>query len=405
MATRPSARNERVAPNARLTYVDWLRVLAVGGVFLIHVCEVFNPWDEWHITNEVRSRVLGEVVVLMAPWLMPLLMLLAGVSAWFSLMSRTNGRYLLERITRVLVPLVLGTLLLVPVQVWLERRWRGQFHGSLLAFYPRFFEGIYPRGNLSWHHLWFLAHLFAYSIIALPLFRYLSSSRGHHRLRWLARISGGPGGLFWLSLPLLLERSLLWGLFPERHMLGSDWSNHALLFIAYVYGFILAGEPWLGARIDAEWPRALVAGVASTSSLVILTWMDIVPFRLPAAYSVPYLAFWTLYAIGAWSWMVAVLGVARRLLRAEDAALRYGREIGYGWYLAHQPVIVAVAVLVVPWHASVPAKAGILLAVSFAGTLGITELLRRVQPLGLALGMRPVDDPRPAGSVCTRVTT
>ncbi|HVZ78585.1 MAG TPA: hypothetical protein VG818_11445 [Gemmatimonadaceae bacterium] len=52
---------------ARLAYVDWLRLWAMCGVFVIHVCEVFNPWDEWHITNAARSNVLGEVVVLMAP--------------------------------------------------------------------------------------------------------------------------------------------------------------------------------------------------------------------------------------------------------------------------------------------------------------------------------------------------
>ena len=375
-------------PKARLVYVDWLRLFAVAGVFVIHVCEVFNPWDEWHITNQPRSRVLGEVVVLMAPWIMPLFMLLAGVGAWFSLAGRSNRRYLAERVTRVLLPLVVGTLLLVPVQVWLERRWRGQFSGSLLAFYPHFFDGIYPRGNLSWHHLWFLAHLFAYSIIALPLFRYLHSSRGHGPLLWLARFTGGPGGLLWLGLPLLLERTLLWGMFPERHMLGSDWSNHALLFVAYVYGFILAGEPWLGRQIDEQWPRALAAGIASTASLVILTWLDVVPFRLPAAYSPPYLAFWMLYAIGAWSWMVAILGIGRHILRAENGLLRYGRDIGYGWYLIHQPMIVAVAYFVVPWHTNVATKVAVLFTASLVGTLLLSELLRRVKPLRVVFGIR-----------------
>jgi glucans biosynthesis protein C len=185
-------------------------------------------------------------------------------------------------------------------------------------------------------------------------------------------------------------------------MLGSDWSNHAMLFVAYVYGFMLAGEPWLGTRIDAEWPRALAAGIASTLGLVMLTWMDVVPFRLPAAYSLPYLAFWALYAIGAWSWMVAILGLARRFLRSGDGALRYGREIGYGWYLAHQPVIVAIAFLVVAWRASVASKFGVLFAASFVGTLGATELLRRARPLGFVLGLQRPDDLAPSHPAAVR---
>ena len=101
----------------RLLYVDSLRVYGVLLVLVIHVGEVFNPWDEWHITNAQRSGVVGEVVVFMAPWIMPLMMLLAGVSTWYSLRRRGNGEYLRERTVRVLLPLVAGTLLLVPPQV------------------------------------------------------------------------------------------------------------------------------------------------------------------------------------------------------------------------------------------------------------------------------------------------
>src|SRR5205814_135948 len=126
----------------RIAYVDWLRALALAGVFAIHVCEVFNPWDEWHISNAERSRVLGEIAVLMAPWIMPLFILLAGLSAWYSLSHRSNATYVAQRVSRVLVPLVVGTLLLVPPQVYLERRLRGQFLGSFLAFLPHFFDGI-----------------------------------------------------------------------------------------------------------------------------------------------------------------------------------------------------------------------------------------------------------------------
>lgn len=383
----------RAAPSARLVYVDWLRVLAVLGVFVIHLGEVFNPWDEWHVTNATRSRVVGEVVVLMAPWIMPLFMLLAGVSAWYSLQRRRNAAYLGERVARVLLPLVVGTLLLVPPQVYLERRIRGQFTGSFWEFLPHFFEGIYPRGNLSWHHLWFLAHLFVYSVVALPLFRYWQRPGGRAQLRRIARFCAGPGGLFWLALPLVLERHALWSLFPERHMLTSDWSNHALLFVAYIYGFILAGEPLLGADIDRQWPRALLVACASTALLVAGTWVDLVPDRLPPPYSPGYLVFWTLYAVAAWAWIVAMLGLGRRLLDRETALLRYGREIGYGWYLMHQPVIVAVAFVVVQWQVGIPAKLTVLAIASAAGTLVGAELLRSIPLARRAFGLATATPP------------
>ena len=375
-----AARDHAAGPpaGARLWYVDALRVYVIVLVFVIHVLEPFNPWDEWHITDAGRSRVLGEVVVLMAPWIMPLVMLLAGVSAWYALPKRDNAAYARERTRRVLVPLVLGTLLLVPPQVWLERRFRGQFHGSLMEFYPRFFDGIYPTGNFSWHHLWFLAHLYGYSLLALPLFRFLQRDEGRAWLARLGRVASGHAGLAWLALPLVLERSLLWGLFPERHMLTSDWSNHALLFGAYVYGFVLAGSPTLRVAIDIQWRGALLVAVAGTSLLMLGTWHGVIPTRLPPPYSARYLAFWMLYAWCAWAWMIALLGIARRWLDRPSPRLHRTAPTAYAWYVVHQPVVVAVAYVVVAWDVPLVVKLSVLFIASAAGTVLATALGRRM---------------------------
>jgi glucan biosynthesis protein C len=377
----------------RLLYVDQLRVIAVAGVFLIHVCEVFNPFDEWHIANAERSRLAGEVTVIMAPWVMPLFMLLAGVSAWYSLRRRTNSGYLRERVLRVLLPLAIGTLVLVPPQVYLERRLRGQFDGSFWQFLPHFFDGIYPRGNLSWHHLWFLGHLFAYSLLALPLFRYLQRPAGVAQLRRIARVCGGPAGLVWLALPLILERQLLWGLFPERHMLTSDWSNHALLFVAYVYGFVLAGEVRLGEAIDRQWSGALVLALASSVLLIAGTWVGQLPQHVPPPYTLAYLTLWTLYALAAWAWMVAMLGIGRRWLSHDNSLVRYSRGLGYSWYIVHQPVIIVVAFVVVQTRASIGVKFSVLLVLSLAGTLVAAELLHRLPLIGRIVGAKEDEVP------------
>ena len=358
-------------------------------MLLVHVVEVFNPWDEWHIVNAERSRLAGEIAVLAAPWVMPLVMLLAGVGAAISLRSRSNGTYVRERAVRLLLPLALGVVTMVPPQVYLERRLRGQFTGSFLEFYPHFFEGIYPRGNFSWHHLWFLAHLFAYSVVALPLFRYLSGPRGARVLGFLARLCAAPGGILWLAVPLILERNLLWGLFPERHMLTMDWSNHALLFVAYVYGFFLANSPWLADAIDAQWPRAAVVAALGTALLMIGTWNGLVPARIPPPYTVQYLAFWTLYGICAWAWMVALLGSARRWFDRPRPLLDHARRLGYGLYVIHQPIIVAVAYVVVQWHVPVLLKFVATLAVSTAGTIALAEIVARFGTTRVLLGLNP----------------
>jgi hypothetical protein len=45
---------------------------------------------------------------------------------------------------------------------------------------------VYPEGNFSYHHLWFLAYLLVYSFLALPLFAALRTERGGEFIRRFA---------------------------------------------------------------------------------------------------------------------------------------------------------------------------------------------------------------------------
>ena len=84
---------------------------------------------------------------------------------------------------RLLVPLVFGMVVLVPPQVYLERLYRGQFTGSFLDWLPQAFQGgAYPAGNMSWHHLWFLAYVLVLTFVLLPCFLWARSERGRRPL-------------------------------------------------------------------------------------------------------------------------------------------------------------------------------------------------------------------------------
>jgi glucan biosynthesis protein C len=360
----------RMSAHGRVAWVDWLRVLALSGVFFIHVGEVFNPWDEWHITNAERSKVVGESIAFLAPWIMPLFILLAGTGAWYSLQRRTPGMFARERVGRILVPLVLGIIVFVPPQVYVERRWRGQFDGSFFAFLPQAFSGgIYPKGNISWHHLWFLGHLFVYSLAALPLFLFWRTPRGRAQLARISRFTSGRIGLLWLAIPLLLERDIAFLALGPLGLLLADWSGQSILFVAYIYGFALVAEPGFARNIDAQWPYALVGALASTASLVFITWTGLVPDTLPPRTLPGSLVFWNLLTIGAWAWVVAVLGLGRRLLNHESRILQFGREHGYAWYVIHQPAIVFLAAWIVGWQTGIAQKYAALFAFAFVATV------------------------------------
>ena len=108
--------NQAVSPQAegvtreagRLHYLDWLRVIAILGVFLVHITCVFNQLD-FHIKNADQSEPLTTLGAFFYPWGMPLVFVVAGASSWFALQRRTPGRYTRERFDRLLIPYFIGS--------------------------------------------------------------------------------------------------------------------------------------------------------------------------------------------------------------------------------------------------------------------------------------------------------
>ncbi len=380
--------SEASSPGRRRPDVEWLRVAGMLIVFAIHAAEPFNPWDTWHVENLARSKWLGELAFFPAPWIMPLFMILAGESAWHALATRSARLYVRERVLHLGVPLVAGILVLVPPQVYLERRLRGQFGGSFLEFYPHFFEGIYPRGNFAWHHLWFLVFLLVFAIVTIPLAAWLRGPAGRRAMARLAAPCGRRAGLVWLLLPAVATRIGIELLFAGFPPLAYDWSNRGLLLLAFVSGLLLAGEPAFRRAVDRHWRTALVVAVAASSVLCAWAWPGDVLARLPSPRSPGGILLWGGYACAAWCWLVALLGGARRFVTWRSEALERASELTYPFYVLHHPVVVAVAYVVVQRHASVLAAFLAVVAASLSITVLLCALVASSGTLRVLFGLR-----------------
>lgn len=367
--------------------VQWLRVLGMLLVFAIHAAEPFNPWDSWHIVNAERSKWLGELVFFPAPWIMPLFMILAGQSSWHALEKRSASQYVRERLLRIGLPLVAGILVLVPPQVYLERRLGGQFGGSLLEFYPHFFEGIYPRGNLSWHHLWFLVFLLVFALVSVPLFEWLRGPAGRGLMARLGAACDSPAGLAWLVLPAAGLRMLIELLFPRVPPLAYDWSNRVLLLPAFVSGFVFAGDPRIQRAVDRHWRMALALALAVSAGLCAWAWPGHVLSRLPYPRSIAGVLLWGGYACGAASWLVALLGGARRYLTRTSGFLERASEMAYPFYVLHHGVIVAVAFAVVQWNAALLTKFAVLAGTSLGMTVALCAIVASNRAFRVLFGL------------------
>ncbi len=379
--------------DTRQHYIDWLRVIAVMLLVLFHTAMIFNTAD-FHIKNAEQSHALGTLVnSFIYTWHMPLFMLLAGMSLWFALGKRGGRALLVERFKRIFLPLVFGVLLVIPPQTYVERLQQGRFSGSYFEFYPTFFTtGVYPQGNFTYNHLWFLAYLFVFILLTLPLLLYLrgaGSSKGRQRLAdWLQ----SPGRLlFLLPLPVVIIHTLLVPAFPHSNNILGDWAHFVLLLYVFVLGYLLVAEARILPVVDRIWRLALVLGTA-LSLFFIVTELGVVQITTDSDSANQLLTALSsmLWVFTMWFWLVALLGLGRRFLNHESRFLRYASDIAYPYYILHQTVIVLLGYFVVQWDMNLWLKFGIVLVVSFVLTAALCELVKLTNLTRFIFGMKPI---------------
>lgn len=105
--------------SARLHYLDWLRVLAIFGVFLFHAVHPFDV-SPWTIKNAEQSEIVTAFLGLLFPWGMPFFFLIAGAGSWFALRRRTAGQFATERFRRLFIPFLVGCVLLSPIMLYFQ---------------------------------------------------------------------------------------------------------------------------------------------------------------------------------------------------------------------------------------------------------------------------------------------
>ena len=165
--------------NTRRYDLDWLRLIAFGVLIYFHAAIIFIPGGLPLIQNDVNSPSMAAFVSFSSQFRLGLLFLISGVGVAFARRRRTNAEFVIERSKRLLIPFTLGLVLLVPLCIYFERLHLGEFNGSFLVFYPSILSGeVYPGGNLSWHHFWFIAYLYIFCIIGLKGFSFLESIQG-----------------------------------------------------------------------------------------------------------------------------------------------------------------------------------------------------------------------------------
>jgi glucans biosynthesis protein C len=367
-----------VTTTRRAPELDFLRAALVGGVVVFHAVHVFDPLD-FSVKSDAEWDFLIPFILFASLWGMPLFFLLAGMGIWHSLRTRAPGAFVRERVWRLLVPFAVGTVLLVPAQTHAERAHagvEGSLADSLAVFFDVRLEADFPIpldgseavGSFEPAHLWFLAYLFAFSLVLLPLLWRLRG--GWPRVNALMVVAAG--------LPIaVLEAALA----TED---SGGW-NRTVYIVLLLYGFLLAAEP--RAR-EAVARVARPAGWCGLAGFALLLSAGLVyePEQLMTGYGAVDVVWRFLKGVVAWLLMLGIVALVARL-RA-PAVPRWVNDAVLPVYVLHQTVVVVLAWRILEWDASPALQLPLLIVGSVVGTLALYGLLRLVPGAGVLLGQR-----------------
>jgi len=368
----------------RQYYIDWLRILLILSVFLFHIGMIFNNWH-WHVKNDViceYKSTLWYIMVFLGRWRMPLLILISGAGTYFALGKRTSWQYLHERFKRLFIPLSVGIFTLVPVQVFIEKSVQ---YSSLIDFYPQMFEGIYPTGNFSWHHLWFIAYLFFIALIISPFLNFFRSGRFDLFIGKLSKVVSKRLGANIFLIPLVLSQLLLRPYFPENtHGFVDDWAAIIYYLIFFLSGFALISNKNMIESIQKQKQLFLAESVITTILLLTIPYLFKSENTLNLTWDV-------LEAFVAWSCSLTAIGYAKHYLNFNNKFRKLANEAIYPFYLLHQPIIVVVGYFMVQWDIAIIWKVLLITTTSFTLTVAIYWfLIRPFNVLRFVFGMKTI---------------
>ena len=327
-------------------------------LILYHVVVSFQPWasDFFFIQNEETLEGVWILMAMINVWRIPILFLISGIGVYFAMERRTWKALLADRTLRILVPLVFGVFCICPITVAIGLH----YFGDEVSYVPN------PG------HLWFLANIFAYLLLLLPLLVWLKRRPENAFFRLLVRLFRRRFGILLVAVPFMLEAQVispgnftLYVLTPHGFFMG---------LVCFLTGFVLVSlrEVFWDA---VQRTRHVALALALALCLLRLTWFEL---EGPAVLSALESAFW----------MLGILGLGATYLNKPSRQLAYASRAVYPVYIVHFPLQYLISYFIIPMSIPAIAKLLAIVALTFAGSLVAFELVKQLKWLRPLFGMK-----------------
>ena len=390
---------QRSLAPARWFWLDWLRVLAMGTIFLFHSSRPFAP-PPWHVMNPTMDVGFTIFDTFISGWIMPLFFAISGIAVYSSLRKRSGSasQFLKDRVMRLMIPfLTVGLLIILSVNVYYDAIFHGNFTGDFLSFYlgPYFtkffpftlnFLPTYFANSNQGIYLWYLFWLFIFSIASFPFFKWLTKEANRERLSKLYTACNMRGGMLLLAIPLIIVNIAAvppYFIFPSGY---GGWKLPPYL-VFFIVGYVVASSPHFEESIEKNRTISLMLGII-ISLIIIVVAASSGGTSPSSGIDRTYVAVSTIWALNGWCWVTAILGFGRKYLSFNHKYLKVSNELVLPFYVLHQAVIVAIAFYVVGLNLIVIEKYLLIVLVSFPIIAALLYPISKVNVLRFLFGMR-----------------
>jgi glucans biosynthesis protein C len=368
-------------PTGREPWADNVRIAIIAGMIVTHVATAYLIDLDWYYMERTGGDVaelLGWALVgVGALFGMGLLFLVAGLFTPRALHRKGPGRFALDRLVRLGIPLVVFVFV---VDLWTDFvGYRGM--GGTDA--PMAYVARWWREDADLGPAWFIAVLLAFALLYAGWRAWRPQPARERRvLRGRDLVATGVA----IGLGTFLVR-LVWP-FLSGEVFGLTIWELPQMVAMFTLGVLAAERGWLDAPIEQRLRRRCgLAAVAGAFMTLLVALVAVVgdPDPLAGGLAPQALVMPTMEALIAVGMSIWVMEWFRR---HADHAGPLARELGrssYATYLVHPPVVVACSLALrdVPIPAEAKFVAVVLVAVPAAFALG--HLLTRSTPLARIL--------------------
>ena len=358
----------------RKHWIDNLRWVTVLLVLFYHVIYFYNNkgvfggiggFGEYPECPQYQDVVM----YILYPWFMPMLFLLAGISARYALDKQPGKEWFKARTRKLLVPGTIGLLVF---------HWMTGYFNTAVAARTGVFDGLpviakYLMMAISGTGpLWFIQDLWLFSLILLAVRKLDSRDRFHD---WCGRAFGGNTGIVWLILLgilfLLGEKTLVQEPRPDSADGLINLYKPLFYLIPFLTGYFVFSHDGVQERLSKAWIPLMVCAIAAGAILIATTFGQ--DNTSPQYLGSP------LNCLYGWLMCLAMMAWFKACFDRTGPFAWYMTRSSYGIYIVHYLIIAALGYMMKTYTQLPPAMMYINLAVAvFTLSPLLYEILRRI---------------------------